>query len=72
MLSLWAFIDPVAMLAYFAALLGLPILVLGVVLWLCERVRGKPRGTLNSIGPLVWGVALCLPLAYYFAAYALQ
>jgi hypothetical protein len=72
MLNLWAFMTPWMMLAYYAACLGVPLLALGGVLWLCEVGWGKRRGAYSSTEAFAWGIGLCLPLAYSATADALS
>jgi hypothetical protein len=72
MLNLWAFITPWMLLAYYAACLGVPLLVLGLVLRLCEVDRGKCRGAFGSTEAFAWGIGLCLPYAYSATADALS
>jgi hypothetical protein len=50
--------------------LGLPVLAVGVILWLCERSWGKRDGELGSVGLLAAGGLLSLPLLPYLIALA--
>jgi hypothetical protein len=55
-------LDGWGLIAGMGAIFGLPLLAVGVILWLCEGSWGKERGEMGSIGVLAWGVLLCLPL----------
>jgi hypothetical protein len=46
---------------------GLPLLVIGAILRLCEGSWGKGRGEMGSTRFLIVGLLLSLPFVYYFA-----
>src|SRR5262249_46859971 len=54
------------------ATFGIPLAVVGAILWLCERSWRKPVGSLGSLWLLGTGVLLCLPLLLYLAPVALE
>jgi hypothetical protein len=52
-LTLWFFLG---------AAIGVPFLLIGIVLRLCEGSWGKGRGDMGSTGFLAVGIFLCLPV----------
>jgi hypothetical protein len=46
--------------------LGLVVLAIGVIFWLCELSWGKRFGSIGSIWFLGIGAVVCLPTALYF------
>ena len=50
----------------FFALFGVPLLLAGMVLRLCEQSWQKRRGELGSNGFLMGGLVLTLPMVTYF------
>jgi hypothetical protein len=54
------------------ATLGIPLAVVGAILWLCERSWQKPAGSMGSLWLLVAGVLLCLPLLLYLVPLVLE
>jgi hypothetical protein len=49
------------------AMFGLPLVAVGVVLWLCEQSWERPLGSMGSLWLLAVGTLLCLPLLLYLA-----
>jgi len=51
---------------------GLPLVVVGVILWLCERSWEKPLGSMGSMRLLTVGLLLCLPVLIYLGPALLE
>jgi len=49
---------------------GLPLLAVGIILWLCKWSWGRRTGDLGSRGLLAAGAVLSLPLLPYLVALA--
>ena len=54
------------------ATFGIPLAVVGAILWLCEWSWQKPAGSMGSRWLLGAGVLLCLPLLLYLAPVVLE
>jgi hypothetical protein len=48
-------------------LIGIPLIAVGAILWLCERIWHKPFGSMGSLWHLGIGGLLSLPFLIYIA-----